>query len=67
MKQQITDKDRKDLLFGLDQGVDWVALSFVRNPQDILEIKDIIGCAEGTVKSRLHRAITRLREVLGEI
>ncbi|RMF21739.1 MAG: pyruvate kinase, partial [Cyanobacteria bacterium J083] len=29
----LTEKDKKDLTFGLDQGVDWVALSFVRNPQ----------------------------------
>jgi pyruvate kinase len=36
----LTDKDREDLVFGLDQRVDWVALSFVRNPQDVLEIKD---------------------------
>ena len=36
----LTDKDREDLVFGLDQGVDWIALSFVRNPQDILEIKN---------------------------
>ncbi|MCY7283081.1 MAG: pyruvate kinase, partial [Cyanobacteria bacterium CAN_BIN43] len=28
----LTDKDKEDLTFGLDQGVDWVALSFVRNP-----------------------------------
>ncbi|NJO70560.1 MAG: pyruvate kinase, partial [Oscillatoriales cyanobacterium RM1_1_9] len=41
----MTDKDRKDLIFGLDQGVDWVALSFVRNPQDILEIKELIATA----------------------
>jgi pyruvate kinase len=41
----LTDKDRKDLMFGLDQGVDWVALSFVRNPQDVLEIKELISSA----------------------
>ena len=38
----LTDKDRKDLQFGLDQGVDWIALSFVRNPQDMKEIKNLI-------------------------
>ena len=38
----LTDKDKEDLVFGLDQGVDWVALSFVRNPQDVLEIKELI-------------------------
>ena len=39
----LTDKDRTDLAFGLQQGVDWVALSFVRNPSDMQEIKELIG------------------------
>jgi len=39
----LTDKDRTDLAFGLKQGVDWVALSFVRNPSDMLEIKELIS------------------------
>lgn len=39
----LTDKDRIDLAFGLAQGVDWVALSFVRNPSDLLEIKELIS------------------------
>ncbi|NJR76854.1 MAG: pyruvate kinase, partial [Scytonema sp. CRU_2_7] len=39
----MTDKDREDLMFGLDQGVDWIALSFVRNPQDLIEIKELIS------------------------
>ena len=38
----LTDKDREDLAFGLEQGVDWVALSFVRNPSDMLEIRELI-------------------------
>ncbi|MFO7629756.1 MAG: pyruvate kinase [Prochlorococcaceae cyanobacterium] len=38
----MTPKDRQDLAFGLQQGVDWVALSFVRNPSDLLEIKELI-------------------------
>jgi len=38
----LTDKDREDLAFGLDQGVDWVALSFVRNPSDMQEIRELI-------------------------
>jgi pyruvate kinase len=39
----LTDKDRADLSFGLQHGVDWVALSFVRNPSDLQEIKDLIA------------------------
>ncbi len=38
----LTDKDRTDLAFGLQQGVDWVALSFVRNPSDMREIRELI-------------------------
>ncbi|MFM7268783.1 MAG: pyruvate kinase [Cyanobium sp.] len=38
----LTDKDRRDLAFGLQQGVDWVALSFVRNPSDMEEIRALI-------------------------
>jgi pyruvate kinase len=38
----LTDKDRRDLAFGLEQGVDWVALSFVRNPSDMEEIRELI-------------------------
>ena len=38
----LTDKDKEDLKFGLNQGVDWIALSFVRNPVDMIEIKELI-------------------------
>ncbi len=38
----LTEKDRIDLSFGLKQGIDWVALSFVRNPSDLEEIKGLI-------------------------
>jgi pyruvate kinase len=39
----LTDKDKTDLAFGLQQDVDWVALSFVRNPSDLVEIKELIA------------------------
>ncbi|MEQ9404521.1 MAG: pyruvate kinase [Cyclobacteriaceae bacterium] len=35
----LTEKDIKDLNFGLEQDLDWVALSFVRRADDILELK----------------------------
>ncbi|BBL85944.1 pyruvate kinase (chromatophore) [Paulinella micropora] len=38
----LTEKDRQDLIFGLEQDVDWIALSFVRNPSDIKEIRNLI-------------------------
>ena len=37
-----TDKDREDLIFGLKQGIDYVALSFVRTAEDILEVKALL-------------------------
>jgi pyruvate kinase len=64
----LTDKDRQDLLFGLDRGVDWVALSFVRNPDDIREIKEIIaGAGKNTpviAKIEKHEAIEQMEEIL---
>ncbi|MCY1362801.1 Pyruvate kinase [compost metagenome] len=38
----LTEKDRRDLAFGLELGVDWVALSFVQRPEDILEARELI-------------------------
>jgi len=38
----LTPKDREDLTYMLDIGVDWVALSFVQRPEDIVEIKRLI-------------------------
>lgn len=64
----MTDKDRKDLMFGLDQGVDWVALSFVCHPNDIREIKELIANAGKQVpiiaKIEKHEAITLMDEIL---
>ncbi|MCS6933796.1 MAG: pyruvate kinase [Chitinophagales bacterium] len=39
----LTDKDRKDLKFAIANGANWIALSFVRSPNDVLELKKIIG------------------------
>jgi pyruvate kinase len=38
----ITQKDHKDILFGIEQDVDFIALSFVRSAEDILALKKII-------------------------
>ena len=39
----LTEKDKADLAFGLKYDVDFVALSFVRDPQDLLHLRDFIG------------------------
>ncbi len=49
----ITEKDKKDLEFGISQGVDWVALSFVRNAKEVYDLKYMIKTLEkkyGTAK-----------------
>ncbi|TAF33114.1 MAG: pyruvate kinase [Cytophagales bacterium] len=38
----LTAKDREDLTFGLEHDVEWIALSFVRSAEDILEVRQII-------------------------
>ena len=42
----ITEKDAVDLAYALEQDVDWIGLSFVRNAQDIVELRERIE-AEG--------------------
>jgi pyruvate kinase len=39
----MTPKDRKDLEFILGLSVDWVALSFVQKPEDIIELRELAG------------------------
>lgn len=46
----ITKKDRSDILFGMEQQVDFVALSFVREAADISELKELLGDKAGKIK-----------------
>ena len=39
----LTEKDVQDLLFGLEQDVDWISLSFVRSAEDVLFLKQIMS------------------------
>lgn len=39
----LTEKDLEDLAFGLELDVDWVALSFVRSAEDVIELKNLIA------------------------
>src|SRR3989442_7600198 len=45
----LTDKDREDLRFGVAQGVDYVALSFVRGPDDVVAAQQLIAECGGGV------------------
>jgi len=39
----LTDKDKADAIFAISQQVDWIALSFVRNSQDLIELNTLIN------------------------
>jgi pyruvate kinase len=39
----LTEKDRSDLVFALEQKTDWIALSFVQRPEDVAEARELIG------------------------
>ncbi len=64
----VTDKDREDLRFGLNQGVDWVALSFVREPSDVLELRELMTQMGRhvpiIVKFEKHEAIDNMEAIL---
>ncbi|MEK7568986.1 MAG: pyruvate kinase [Patescibacteria group bacterium] len=46
----LTSKDKKDLVFGIENNVDYVALSFVRRPSDVRELRAILAKAKSTAK-----------------
>jgi len=39
----LTEKDIRDALFAIESQVDWIALSFVRNAEDLMELQDLIA------------------------
>lgn len=61
----LTAKDRSDLAFAIDQGVDWIALSFVQRPEDLWEARKLIeGKAALLAKIEKPAAIERLEEIV---
>ncbi|MEO1043886.1 MAG: pyruvate kinase [Pseudomonadota bacterium] len=61
----LTEKDRKDMAFALDQGADWIALSFVQRPEDVAEARRLIdGRAALIAKIEKPSAVNRLDEIL---
>jgi len=61
----LTEKDQQDLTFGLELGVDWIALSFVQRPDDIAHARRLIaGRAAIMAKIEKPAAIERLDEII---
>jgi pyruvate kinase len=64
----ITEKDREDLKFGLKNKVDFFALSFVRRPEDITELREILDKAKSSAriiaKIETPQALKNIEEIL---
>ncbi len=67
----LTEKDKLDLAFGLQQGIDAVAISFVRKAGDVLEVRDFIRATDPSqtgmpIIAKLERreALEQLDEIL---
>lgn len=66
--KSLTDKDRDDLNFGIEHDVDYVALSFVREAEDIRIVKEIIKNANRDIpviaKIEKHEALDNIKEII---
>ena len=60
----LTAKDKDDLAFGLELGVDYFALSFVRNPEDLKEAKALAKGTPVIAKIEKPEAVARLEAIL---
>ncbi|MEI6480343.1 MAG: pyruvate kinase [bacterium] len=64
----ITEKDRKDLEFGIKNKVDFIALSFVRHAKDIVELREILKKAKSQAriiaKIETPQAIKHIDEII---
>jgi len=64
----MTPKDRADLDAALELGVDWVALSFVQRPEDVIELREIVqGRAGCLAKIEKPKALETLDEILAHV
>ena len=62
----LTEKDRADLAFGLDLGVDWVAMSFVQRVEDVIEGKELINGRAG-ILAKLEKPSAVVSDALTDI
>ncbi|MHA1528222.1 MAG: pyruvate kinase [Alphaproteobacteria bacterium] len=62
----LTEKDRRDLDFVLGLGVDWLALSFVQRPEDVLEARELIEGRTVAVMVKVEKpaCVDRFDEIL---
>ncbi|KHL24503.1 pyruvate kinase [Croceibacterium mercuriale] len=61
----LTEKDRRDLAFAMEQNADWIGLSFVQRPEDLAEARKLMG-GRGALCAKIEKpqAIKRLAEII---
>ncbi|MGK7957506.1 MAG: pyruvate kinase [Crocosphaera sp.] len=67
----LTEKDKKDLDFGLSQGIDWVSLSFVRKADDLRTLRQLLvgkGYRDVPIIAKIEKpqAVDNLEEIVEE-
>jgi len=64
----LTEKDKKDVLFGIERGVDFIALSFIQRGSDILELKEFLELHDARIpviaKIEKREAVNNFKEIL---
>lgn len=66
----LTDKDLADLKVAMEYDVEWIGLSFVRNPQDVIQLKEIIAennaCSKIISKIEKPEAVVEIDRIIEE-
>ncbi|MCX8083774.1 MAG: pyruvate kinase [Calditerrivibrio sp.] len=64
----ITEKDRQDVLFAIEHGLDYIAMSFVKRAEDVKELKEFIFSKGGSIpviaKIEKHEAIEDIDNII---
>ena len=67
----ITQKDRRDIKFGISRDVDYIALSFVREAADVLQLKELLGDKIGKIKiiAKIEdqEGVNNIKEIIAEV
>jgi pyruvate kinase len=62
----LTEKDRRDLAFLTEVGIDWVAISFVSSAEHVAEVRGLLGSSNILITSKIERkrAVDNLEEII---
>ncbi|MCF6157666.1 MAG: pyruvate kinase [wastewater metagenome] len=64
----LTEKDKRDFEFGVEHDVDYMALSFVKNVDDVLELKELLRKKNKNIpviaKIEKHEAVNNLEDII---